>query len=130
MAEVRYTATGKRKTSIARIIMKKGGGTINVNGRTLDDYFSRETLRMIINQPLEITGMTGKVDIAARVNGGGSAGQAGAIRHGISQALVSSDSDFRPKLKKEGLLTRDPREKERKKYGQKGARKRFQFSKR
>ncbi|MBF0339069.1 MAG: 30S ribosomal protein S9 [Nitrospirae bacterium] len=130
MTEVRYTATGRRKTSIARIIVKKGAGQITVNNRSVENYFSRETLRMIINQPLEITGMVGKLDVVARVVGGGPAGQAGAIRHGISIALVNSDSDFRPKLKREGLLTRDPREKERKKYGQKGARKRFQFSKR
>ncbi|MBF0539310.1 MAG: 30S ribosomal protein S9 [Nitrospirae bacterium] len=130
MTEVRYTATGRRKTSTARIIVKKGAGQITVNDRSVDNYFSRETLRMIINQPLEITGMVGKLDVLARVRGGGPAGQAGAIRHGISIALVNSDSDFRPKLKREGLLTRDPREKERKKYGQKGARKRFQFSKR
>ncbi|KJU83076.1 Ribosomal protein S9 [Candidatus Magnetobacterium bavaricum] len=130
MTEVRYTATGRRKTSIARIIVKKGAGQITVNDRSVDNYFSRETLRMIINQPLEITGMVGKLDVMARVVGGGPAGQAGAIRHGIAIALVNSDSDFRPKLKREGLLTRDPREKERKKYGQKGARKRFQFSKR
>ncbi|MBF0488272.1 MAG: 30S ribosomal protein S9, partial [Nitrospirae bacterium] len=89
-----------------------------------------ETLRMMINQPLEVTGMVGKLDVTASVHGGGPAGQAGAVRHGISIALINSDSDLRPKLKKEGLLTRDPREKERKKYGQKGARKRFQFSKR
>ncbi|MBF0606878.1 MAG: 30S ribosomal protein S9 [Candidatus Magnetobacterium sp. LHC-1] len=130
MTEVRYTATGRRKTSIARIIVKKGAGQITVNNRSVENYFSRETLRMIINQPLEITGMVGKLDVVASVVGGGPAGQAGAIRHGISIALVNSDSDFRPKLKREGLLTRDPREKERKKYGQKGARKRFQFSKR
>ncbi|KJU82532.1 Ribosomal protein S9 [Candidatus Magnetobacterium bavaricum] len=130
MTEVRYTATGRRKTSIARIIVKKGAGQITVNNRSVDNYFSRETLRMIINQPLEITGMVGKLDVMVRVVGGGPAGQAGAIRHGIAIALINSDSDFRPKLKREGLLTRDPREKERKKYGQKGARKRFQFSKR
>ncbi|MBF0344650.1 MAG: 30S ribosomal protein S9 [Nitrospirae bacterium] len=130
MTEVRYTATGRRKTSVARIIVKKGAGQITVNNRSVDTYFTRETLRMIINQPLEITGMVGKLDVVARVNGGGPAGQAGAIRHGIAIALINSDSDFRPKLKREGLLTRDPREKERKKYGQKGARKRFQFSKR
>ncbi|MBF0517830.1 MAG: 30S ribosomal protein S9 [Nitrospirae bacterium] len=130
MAEIRYTATGKRKTSVARIILKKGKGDITVNNRPIDTYFPRETLRMMINQPLEVTGMVGKLDVTASVHGGGPAGQAGAVRHGISIALINSDSDLRPKLKKEGLLTRDPREKERKKYGQKGARKRFQFSKR
>ncbi|MBF0555525.1 MAG: 30S ribosomal protein S9 [Nitrospirae bacterium] len=130
MAEIRYTATGKRKTSVARIILKKGKGDITVNNKPIDTYFPRETLRMMINQPLEVTGMVGKLDVTASVHGGGPAGQAGAVRHGISIALINSDSDLRPKLKKEGLLTRDPREKERKKYGQKGARKRFQFSKR
>ncbi|WP_420266271.1 30S ribosomal protein S9 [Candidatus Magnetominusculus dajiuhuensis] len=130
MAEIRYTATGKRKTSVARIILKKGKGDITVNSKPIDTYFPRETLRMMINQPLEVTGMVGKLDVTASVHGGGPAGQAGAVRHGISIALINSDSDLRPKLKKEGLLTRDPREKERKKYGQKGARKRFQFSKR
>ncbi|MBF0457238.1 MAG: 30S ribosomal protein S9 [Nitrospirae bacterium] len=130
MAEIRYTATGKRKTSVARIILKKGKGDIIVNSKPIDTYFPRETLRMMINQPLEVTGMVGKLDVTASVHGGGPAGQAGAVRHGISIALINSDSDLRPKLKKEGLLTRDPREKERKKYGQKGARKRFQFSKR
>ncbi|MCG6552417.1 MAG: 30S ribosomal protein S9 [Candidatus Magnetominusculus sp. LBB02] len=130
MAEIRYTATGKRKTSVARIILKKGKGDITVNSKPIETYFPRETLRMMINQPLEVTGMVGKLDVTASVHGGGPAGQAGAVRHGISIALINSDSDLRPKLKKEGLLTRDPREKERKKYGQKGARKRFQFSKR
>ncbi|MBF0319385.1 MAG: 30S ribosomal protein S9 [Nitrospirae bacterium] len=130
MVEIRYTATGKRKTSVARIIMKKGKGDITVNSKPIEAYFPRETLRMMINQPLEVTGMVGKLDVTASVRGGGPAGQAGAVRHGISRALINSDSDLRPKLKKEGLITRDPREKERKKYGQKGARKRFQFSKR
>ncbi|MEO5358688.1 MAG: 30S ribosomal protein S9 [Nitrospirae bacterium YQR-1] len=130
MADIKYAATGKRKTSVARVILKKGTGEITVNSRTFENYFSRETLRMIIKQPLEITGMVGKFDVQAKVTGGGPAGQAGAVRHGITIALMKSDSDLRPKLKKEGLVTRDPREKERKKYGQKGARKRFQFSKR
>jgi len=130
MAEIQYTATGRRKTSIARIIIKKGDGRISVNNKPLEAYFPRETLRMMIKQPLEIAGMMGKLDITAKVNGGGPSGQAGAIRHGIARALVHTDSDLKPKLKKEGLITRDDREKERKKYGQKGARKRFQFSKR
>jgi small subunit ribosomal protein S9 len=130
MAEIRNTATGKRKTSVARVIMKTGTGKITVNDRPVDAYFPRETLRMIIMQPLELTGLTGKFDIFANINGGGLAGQAGALRHGITRALLDFDSDLRPKLKKEGLITRDPRKKERKKYGQKGARKRFQFSKR
>ncbi|MBF0464787.1 MAG: 30S ribosomal protein S9 [Nitrospirae bacterium] len=130
MADIKYAATGKRKTSVARVVLKKGSGDITVNSRTFENYFTRETLRMIIKQPLEISGMIGKYDVMAKVTGGGPAGQAGAVRHGITIALIKSDSDLRPKLKKEGLVTRDPREKERKKYGQKGARKRFQFSKR
>jgi small subunit ribosomal protein S9 len=130
MAEIRYTATGRRKTSVARVIMKPGSGQIIVNKKPIDTYFPRETLRMMIRQPLELTGMIGKLDIYANVDGGGLSGQAGALRHGISRALVSMDNDLRTRLKKEGFITRDPREKERKKYGQKGARKRFQFSKR
>ncbi|MBF0520914.1 MAG: 30S ribosomal protein S9 [Nitrospirae bacterium] len=130
MPDIKYAATGKRKTSVARVVLKKGTGDITVNSRTFENYFTRETLRMIIKQPLEISGMIGKYDVMAKVTGGGPAGQAGAVRHGITIALIKSDSDLRPKLKKEGLVTRDPREKERKKYGQKGARKRFQFSKR
>jgi len=130
MAEIRYNATGRRKTSIARVDMLPGNGQIIVNEKPIDSYFPRETLRMMIRQPLELTGMTGKYNINATVEGGGLTGQAGALRHGISRALVSIDNDLRLKLKKEGFLTRDPREKERKKYGQKGARKRFQFSKR
>ncbi len=130
MAEIRYTSTGKRKTSVARIILKEGIGEITVNNKSFESYFPRETLRMIIKQPLELTGMLGKYDVVARVNGGGPTGQAGAVRHGITLALINSDSDLRPKLKKEGFITRDSRVKERKKYGQKGARKRFQFSKR
>ncbi|MBI4689605.1 MAG: 30S ribosomal protein S9 [Nitrospirae bacterium] len=130
MTEIAYNATGRRKTSIARVNMSSGNGQITVNEKPLDSYFSRETLRMMIKQPLELTGMAGKYNIDAIVEGGGLTGQAGALRHGISRALVSIDNDLRLKLKKEGFLTRDPREKERKKYGQKGARKRFQFSKR
>lgn len=130
MAEIRYTATGRRKTSVARVIMSPGSGQITVNKKPIETYFPRETLRMMIRQPLELTGMIGKLDISANVDGGGLSGQAGALKHGISRALVLMDSDLRSKLKKEGFLTRDPREKERKKYGQKGARKRFQFSKR
>lgn len=130
MVEIRYNATGRRKTSIARVLVSPGNGQIMVNEEPVDTYFPRETLRMIIRQPLELTGMSGKLNIAAKVEGGGLTGQAGALKHGISRALVRLDSDLRSKLKKEGFLTRDPREKERKKYGQKGARKRFQFSKR
>jgi small subunit ribosomal protein S9 len=131
MAEsIIHTATGKRKSSIARVILKSGTGAITVNDRTIDNYFPRETLRMVIRQPLELVGLIGKYDVIARVNGGGLAGQAGALRHGITKALIGYDSEMRPKLKKEGFVTRDSRKKERKKYGQKGARKRFQFSKR
>lgn len=130
MAEITYTATGRRKTSVARVIMRPGSGQIIVNKKPIETYFPRETLRMMIRQPLELTGMIGKLDIFANVDGGGLSGQAGALKHGISRALVLMDTDLRTRLKKEGFLTRDPREKERKKYGQKGARKRFQFSKR
>ena len=130
MAEIKYGATGRRKTSVARVNITPGTGKIDVNNKPVDEYFPRETLRMIIRQPLELAGVTGKHDITAKVTGGGLTGQAGAVRHGISRALTKVDSDLRGKLKKEGFLTRDPREKERKKYGQKGARKRFQFSKR
>lgn len=130
MAEIKYSSIGRRKTSIARVTLSKGNGLITVNKKPVDTYFPREILRMIIRQPLELTGMTGKLDVSAKVVGGGPTGQAGALRHGIARALTSLDSDLRPKLKKEGFITRDPREKERKKYGLKGARKRFQFSKR
>jgi small subunit ribosomal protein S9 len=130
MAEIKYNATGRRKSSIARVSMHPGNGRIVVNEKPLDSYFARETLQMMIRQPLELTGMSGKYNITATVEGGGLSGQAGALRHGISRAIVSIDNDLRLKLKKEGFLTRDPRETERKKYGQKGARKRFQFSKR
>lgn len=130
MAEIKYNATGRRKSSIARVSIHPGNGRIVVNEKPLDSYFVRETLRMMIRQPLELTGMSGKYNITATVVGGGLSGQAGALRHGISRAILSIDNDLRLKLKKEGFLTRDPRETERKKYGQKGARKRFQFSKR
>jgi small subunit ribosomal protein S9 len=130
MVEIKYNATGRRKTSIARVNVSPGNGQITVNEEPVDSYFPRETLRMMIRQPLELTGMIGKLDVFAKVEGGGLTGQAGALKHGISRALTYLDSDLRSKLKKEGFLTRDPREKERKKYGQKGARKRFQFSKR
>ncbi|OGW33355.1 MAG: 30S ribosomal protein S9 [Nitrospirae bacterium GWC2_42_7] len=130
MAEIIYAATGRRKTSIARVNMKPGTGKILVNKKSVDTYFPRETLRMIIRQPLELVGVTGKHDIEIKVVGGGPTGQAGAIRHGISRALIKMDMDLKLKLKKEGFVTRDPREKERHKYGLKGARARFQFSKR
>ncbi len=130
MAEIKYTATGRRKTSIAQVSMMTGNGKITVNKKPVETYFPREILRMIIRQPIELVGVTGKHDITIKVEGGGPTGQAGAVRHGISRALLKMDADLRGRLKKEGFLTRDPREKERKKYGLKGARKRFQFSKR
>jgi len=130
MAEIQYNATGRRKTSVARVTLSPGDGQITVNKKPADVYFPRETLRMVIRQPIEIAGITGKYNINAIVTGGGPSGQAGAVRHGITRAIVDMNSDFRSRLKKEGFITRDPREKERKKYGQKGARKRFQFSKR
>ena len=126
----RFYATGKRKNSIARVWMMPGSGKITINDRTADQYFGRAVLKMIIRQPFEVTGSVDKFDVVVSVLGGGSSGQAGAIRHGISKALLAVDTEARVKLRKEGLLTRDPREKERKKYGQKGARPLFQFSKR
>jgi len=130
MAESTYYATGKRKNSIARVWLSAGAGKITVNGRTLEDYFGREVLRMIINQPLELVNVVGKFDINVIASGGGTSGQAGALRHGISKALLEVDPEMRSALKKAGFLTRDPRVVERKKYGKPGARKRFQFSKR
>lgn len=126
----RFYATGKRKNSIARVWLMPGSGKITINDRTIDQYFGRGVLKMIIRQPFEITGTIDKFDVLVSVLGGGSTGQAGAIRHGISKALLAVDTEAKGKLRKEGLLTRDPRSKERKKYGQKGARARFQFSKR
>lgn len=128
--EIKYSATGRRKKSTAQVVLKPGKGDININKKSLDKYFSSETMKMIVKQPLDTVAVTGKYDVLVKVNGGGTSGQAGAIRHGIAKALVQLNSDFRGKLKKEGLMTRDSRVKERKKYGQKGARKRFQFSKR
>ena len=125
-----FYATGKRKTSIARVYMQPGKGVIKVNNRELDDYFGRKTLRMIVHEALELTETKGRYDISANVNGGGLSGQAYAIRHGISRALQGENSELRPVLKKAGLLTRDARKKERKKYGLAGARKAYQFSKR
>jgi small subunit ribosomal protein S9 len=130
MASITYNSTGRRKRSVARVVMTPGTGRIMVNDRDVDTYFPRETLRMIIRQPFQVTGTLGKYDVKANVLGGGLSGQAGALRHGISRALVVCDSDLKTKLKKEGLMTRDPREVERQKFGQKGARARFQFSKR
>ncbi len=123
-------AVGKRKSAIARVWMKPGGGNILVNRRPLDEYFGRETMKMVVKQPLELTGLTVQYDIAVNVRGGGVSGQAGAIKHGISKALLISDPELRSVLKKAGFLVRDSRIKERKKYGQPGARARFQYSKR
>ncbi|KPK02592.1 MAG: 30S ribosomal protein S9 [Nitrospira bacterium SG8_35_4] len=130
MADIQYNATGRRKSSIAQVFITPGTGNIIVNKKPLGQYFPHETMKMIVQQPLSVAAVTGKYDITVRVKGGGYSGQASAIRHGISRALLMANSDFRGKLKKEGLLTRDPRVVERKKYGQKGARRRFQFSKR
>lgn len=130
MTEKRFYATGKRKSAIARVYMKEGTGVLQVNKRTFDDYFTRDSLKMLIQQPLEMTGKRGQFDFTINVEGGGMAGQAGAVKHGISKALVEFDEELRSTLKKAGFLTRDSRVKERKKYGQPGARKRFQFSKR
>ena len=130
MAEIQYYGTGRRKTSTARVYLRPGSGEVQVNRKPFDRYFPNETLRMIIRQPLQLTETTAKFDLVINVAGGGPAGQAGAIRHGITRALIEYNADLRPTLKHAGLVTRDPRIKERKKYGQKGARKRFQFSKR
>ena len=130
MTDKRIYATGKRKTAIARVWMKEGSGAFTVNNRNFDDYFTRDVLKKIIQQPLEITNQMGKFDFYVNVDGGGIAGQADAVKHGISRALCEFDAELRPALKKAGFLTRDSRMKERKKYGQPGARKRFQFSKR
>ena len=126
----RFYATGRRKTSVARVWIRPGAGRIVVNRRAFEDYFPRETLRMIIAQPLEVTSTIGQFDIFVTVGGGGPSGQAGAVRHGLSRALGRFDEKFRLPLKKAGLLTRDPRMRERKKYGQPGARQKFQYSKR
>ncbi|HOC25471.1 MAG TPA: 30S ribosomal protein S9 [bacterium] len=125
-----YNATGRRKNAIARVWLAPGSGAIEVNEKNLIDYFKRDTLRMIIEQPLEVTGSQGKWDIKAHVEGGGLTGQAGALLLGIARALVKANEELRPTLRKNGFLTRDPRMVERKKYGRPGARKRFQFSKR
>jgi small subunit ribosomal protein S9 len=125
-----FYATGKRKSAIARVYLKEGTGNWTVNKRNFDDYFTRESLKMLIQQPLEITGKKGMLSFDISVDGGGIAGQAGAVKHGISKALLEYDPELRDVLKKAGFLTRDSRIKERKKYGQPGARKRFQFSKR
>ena len=125
-----FYATGKRKSSIARVWIKAGTGEITVNTKTLDQYFGRETSKMVVKQPLELTENVGKFDIFVTVKGGGDSGQAGAIKHGITKALLEADADLRGTLKKAGFITRDSRIKERKKYGKKAARASFQFSKR
>lgn len=131
MAElVRYYGTGRRKTSVARVWLRPGQGTVTVNRRAFESYFPRETLRMVICQPLQVTNTLGQFDVRVNVGGGGMTGQAGAVRHGIARALLSFDDKLRQTLKRAGLLTRDPRMRERKKYGQPGARKQFQYSKR
>jgi len=130
MATAMYYGTGRRKSSVARVYLLPGSGKITVNKRDIDDYFGFETLKLIIRQPLDLTGTLDKFDVRINVFGGGYTGQAGAIRHGISRALLQADDDFRQPLKKAGFLTRDPRMKERKKYGLKGARRAPQFSKR
>ena len=125
-----YYGTGRRKSSVARVRVYPGTGKITINERDIDDYFGLETLKVIVRQPLELLGLTEKFDIVVRVQGGGVSGQAGAIRHGLSRALLEYDETLRPQLKKAGFLTRDPRMKERKKYGLKGARRAPQFTKR
>ena len=126
----RFYGTGRRKSSIARVYLMPGTGKITVNKRDIDTYFGLETLKVVVRQPLVLTNTVDKFDVLVNVHGGGFTGQAGAIRHGISRALVQADADYRPALKKEGFLTRDPRMKERKKYGLKAARRAPQFSKR
>ena len=125
-----FLGTGRRKTSIARVRLATGTGKITVNGRAFETYFPMDTLRGVATQPLTVTGTADKLDVKVNVSGGGPNGQAGAVRHGIARALLEFDANLRPALKAEGFLTRDPRMKERKKYGQPGARKRYQFSKR
>ena len=130
MTLIQYYGTGRRKHATARVFLRPGAGAIQVNRRPLDDYFKRESLKLLIRQPLLITETADKFDIHVRIDGGGMAGQAGAIRHGLSRALVEYNRELRGRLKEAGFLTRDSRIKERKKYGQRGARARFQFSKR
>ena len=130
MADEFVYATGRRKTSVARVYLKRGNGDIRINNRVLEDYFGRETARMIVRQPFHVTRTLGDFDLVVNVKGGGSSGQAGAIRHGVTRALMKVDEGFRSPLKKAGYVTRDPRAVERKKYGRHKARKRPQFSKR
>ena len=130
MAQVSYYGTGRRKSSVARVRLVPGDGKVTINNRAMEEYFGLKTLELIIRQPLVLTEMNDKYDVIASVKGGGTSGQAGAIRHGITRALMELDADLRPALKKAGFVTRDPREKERRKYGLKKARKASQFSKR
>lgn len=130
MPERRYYATGKRKTAVARVWIKPGSGNFNINGRTLDDYFPMEELKIMVNKPFMITGNLGKFDVIANIQGGGIPAQAWALGHGIAKALLEYNANLRTILKKQGLITRDPRAKERKKYGKRAARASFQFSKR
>ena len=130
MAKARYYGTGRRKSSIARVYLVPGTGKVTINKRDIDNYFGLETLKLIVRQPLALTETADKFDVIVNVHGGGFTGQAGAIRHGLSRALLQADADYRPVLKKAGYLTRDPRMKERKKYGLKAARRAPQFSKR
>jgi small subunit ribosomal protein S9 len=130
MAEQKFYATGKRKTSVARVWIKPGPGEITINKRTIDEYFGRPTSKMVVRQPLELTENIGKFDVSVNVSGGGPSGQAGAIKHGITKALLEADPELRASLKKAGFITRDSRIKERKKYGRRAARRSFQFSKR
>ena len=130
MAKTKYYGTGRRKSSIARVYLVPGTGKVTINKRDMDEYFGLETLKLIVRQPLEATSNTDKFDVLVNVRGGGFTGQAGAIRHGISRALLQVDAEYRPTLKKAGFLTRDPRMKERKNYGLKAARRAPQFSKR
>jgi small subunit ribosomal protein S9 len=130
MAQQQFQATGKRKTAVARVRMQAGTGRVTINKKSIDEYVARETSKMVIYQPLVLTGTYGKMDVFVNVDGGGVSGQAGAIKHGISKALLEFNPEFRQVLKRAGFLTRDSRVKERKKYGQRGARARFQYSKR
>ena len=130
MAAARYYGTGRRKSSVARVYLVPGSGKVTINKRDIDAYFGLETLKLIVRQPLELTETIARFDVLVNVHGGGFTGQAGAIRHGISRALLQADLEYRPSLKKAGFLTRDPRMKERKKYGLKAARRAPQFSKR
>lgn len=125
-----YSGTGRRKNAVARVILRPGNGTILINKRPYEEYFPRDAWKLQVRQPLESTSVMGRYDVSVNVAGGGLTGQAGAVRHGIARALLEVNAALRPKLKADGFLRRDPREKERKKYGQKGARARFQFSKR